>query len=88
MPTDQINLLQVANGLGTLGVLIFLVLAFYRGDIVAKPVLDRIVKTYDDRIAELVGRFISSLDRLDARMDATAQEHAVMLHEVKKEKGL
>ena len=42
---EQIDiLLKLVNALGGVGVLIFLVVAFYRGELVSRKVIDEIVK--------------------------------------------
>jgi len=66
---EQIDLLTVVNSIGTLGMLVFMVLAFYRGDIVAKAVVDRILEVYEKRIGELVDRLMAKMDKLEQLHD-------------------
>ena len=68
----DINSLQTVadflNAAGTLGVLLFMVLAFYRGDIVSKRTLDRILAQYERQFAESTARILE-------RIDAALREH-------------
>ena len=41
---------QAINALGVVGILGFLVVAFYRGDLVAKAMLDRIMALYERQL--------------------------------------
>ena len=45
-------LFQAINALGVVGILGFLVVAFYRGDLVAKSLLDRILAVYEQQLAD------------------------------------
>jgi hypothetical protein len=48
----------VANAIGTLGILSFLVIAFYKGEIISKPVYDKLVdKLVDGFVAQLDQKF-------------------------------
>ena len=52
-------LLKVIDALGGIGVLIFLVWAFYRGDLIPKSILNRILEVYEKQMAE---RILTRLD--------------------------
>lgn len=67
-PEAFTQLLTAANSIGTLGVLIFFVLAFYRGDILSKTVHDRIVKVYEDQAKELTTRLVASIERIEQKI--------------------
>lgn len=56
---DFETVFQAVNAIGTVGVLIFFVYAFYKGHIISKPVMDDIVAATVVRV----------LDELDARYD-------------------
>ena len=74
MPPDPITILGAVGTIINVGALIFLVAAFYRGDIFAKPVVDRILALYEKRAEEL---FKIANDRLkevtENLRDLTAQ---------------
>ena len=53
MSPDPITILGAVGTIINVGALIFLVAAFYRGDIFAKPVVDRILALYEKRAEEL-----------------------------------
>ena len=54
-------LLQAINALGVVGILGFLVVAFYRGDLIAKAVLDRILAVYEQQLADMTERILEQL---------------------------
>jgi hypothetical protein len=55
---------QIINTVGVIGILVFLVVAFYRGDIISKPVLDKIM----DRFwGELNAKLQNLEDKIDAQ---------------------
>jgi len=56
-------LFEAVNALGTVGVLIFMVIAFYRGDIIPKTVLDRILAVYEKQMNELTNKILDKLDK-------------------------
>ena len=58
---------QIANTLGTIGLLLFLVLAFYRGDLISKPV-------YDKMVDKLVEGFSKELERKFHELDERLSE--------------
>ncbi|MEK6222936.1 MAG: hypothetical protein N2D54_11880 [Chloroflexota bacterium] len=55
-------LFQAINALGVVGILGFLVVAFYRGDLVAKTMLDRILAVYEKQLADLTERILERLE--------------------------
>jgi hypothetical protein len=57
-------LLEAINALGVIGLLTFMVFAFYRGDLVARNLLDRILAVYEDKLSELTERILDRLDHL------------------------
>ena len=64
-------LLQAINALGVVGLLGFMVVAFYRGDLIAKTVLDRILAVYEKQLAEMTERILERLEvALRAQMDS------------------
>ena len=67
MSPDPITILGAVGTIINVGALIFLVAAFYRGDIFAKPVVDRILALYEKRAEEL---FRLANDRLKEVTDS------------------
>lgn len=60
---NSLNILfQAINALGVVGILGFLVVAFYRGDLVAKSVLDRILALYEQQLTALTERILERLE--------------------------
>lgn len=57
-------LLQALNAAGVVGLLGFMALAFYRGDIVARSLLDRILALYEKQLAELSERILKRLEEV------------------------
>jgi len=57
-------LLQAVNAAGVVGLLGFMVLAFYRGDLIARSLLDRILALYEQQIAELSERILKRLEEV------------------------
>jgi hypothetical protein len=57
-------LLQALNAAGVVGLLGFMVLAFYRGDLVARSLLDRILALYEKQLAELSERILRRLEEV------------------------
>lgn len=55
-------LLQAINAAGVVGLLGFMVVAFYRGDLIAKALLDRILSVYEKQIAEMTERILERLE--------------------------
>ena len=55
-------LFQAINALGVVGILGFMVIAFYRGDLVAKTMLDRILAVYEQHLAAMTERILERLD--------------------------
>lgn len=55
-------LFQAINALGVVGILGFMVIAFYRGDLVAKSMLDRILAVYEQQLAAMTERILERLD--------------------------
>ena len=58
--------LQAINSFGVVGLLAFMVAAFYRGDLITRRLLDRILALYESHIAELSERILERLDLLVA----------------------
>jgi len=61
---DLSVLLQALNAAGVVGLLGFMVLAFYRGDLVARSLLDRILALYEKQLAELSERILKRLEEV------------------------
>lgn len=57
-------MLQALNAAGVVGLLGFMVLAFYRGDLVARSLLDRILALYEKQLAELSERILKRLEEV------------------------
>lgn len=57
-------LLEVINALGVVGLLAFMVMAFYRGDLIARSLLDRILSLYEEQIGELSQRILAKLEEV------------------------
>lgn len=57
-------LLQALNAAGVVGLLGFMVLAFYRGDLIARSLLDRILALYEKQLAELSERILQRLEEV------------------------
>ncbi len=57
-------LLEVINALGVVGLLAFMVMAFYRGDLIARSLLDRILNLYEEQIGELSQRILAKLEEV------------------------
>jgi len=54
--------LEIINALGVVGLLGFMVIAFYRGDLIARSLLDRILQLYEKQLTELSDRILQRLD--------------------------
>lgn len=61
---DLSVLLQALNALGVIGLLGFMVMAFYRGDLVARSLLDRILALYEKQLVELGERVLQRLEEV------------------------
>lgn len=57
-------LLQALNAAGVVGLLGFMVLAFYRGDLVARNLLDRILALYEKQLTQLSERILKRLEEV------------------------
>lgn len=60
-------LFEAINALGVIGLLAFMVMAFYRGDVVARSLLDRILSLYEQQIGELSERILARLEEVVKR---------------------
>lgn len=60
---DLSLLLQALNSFGVVGLLAFMVAAFYRGDLIARRLLDRILALYEAQLSELSERILKRLDQ-------------------------
>jgi hypothetical protein len=54
--------LEIVNAVGVVGLLGFMVMAFYRGDLIARSLLDRILAVYEKQLAELSERILRRLE--------------------------
>lgn len=61
---DLAMLFEAINALGVIGLLAFMVMAFYRGDVVARSVLDRILSLYEQQMGELSERILARLEEV------------------------
>lgn len=57
-------LFQAVNALGVIGLLGFMVTAFYRGDLIARSLLDRILALYERQLAELSRQILERLEEV------------------------
>ena len=57
-------LLQTVNTVGVVGLLIFIVMAFYRGDLISKVILDRILQVYECQMQEMTERIMKRLEEV------------------------
>lgn len=64
---DLAMLFEAINALGVIGLLAFMVMAFYRGDVVARSVLDRILSLYEQQMGELSERILARLEEVIKR---------------------
>jgi hypothetical protein len=62
--TELSVLLQAVNTAGVVGLLGFMVLAFYRGDLIARSLLDRILALYEKQLTELTERILKRLEEV------------------------
>lgn len=62
-------LLQAVNAVGVIGLLAFMVAAFYRGDLIARSLLDRILALYEMQLAELSERILRRLEEVIVRQN-------------------
>jgi hypothetical protein len=61
--SNELNtLLNAINTFGVIGLLAFMVLAFYRGDLIARNLLDRILNLYEEQLIELTERILKRLE--------------------------
>ncbi|QYK51834.1 MAG: hypothetical protein KF701_04885 [Anaerolineales bacterium] len=64
MDTDMRVLFEAINALGVVGLLMFMVLAFYRGDLIARNLLDRILSLYEEQLDQLSQRILAKLEEV------------------------
>ncbi len=60
--SDFTVLFDAINALGVVGLLAFMVVAFYRGDLIARNLLDRILNLYEEQLLELSERILKRLE--------------------------
>ena len=60
-------LFQAINALGVIGLLGFMVTAFYRGDLIARSLLDRILALYEKQLVELSEQILKRLEEVIGR---------------------
>ncbi|MCL4257681.1 MAG: hypothetical protein KJZ53_04020 [Anaerolineales bacterium] len=60
-------LFEAINALGVVGLLMFMVLAFYRGDLIARNLLDRILSLYEEQLDQLSQRILAKLEEVMKR---------------------
>ena len=58
-------LLQAINAFGIVGVLAFMLLAFYRGELIPKVILDRILAIYEKQLQEMAERILTRIDEIN-----------------------
>jgi hypothetical protein len=64
MNTELTTLFQAVNALGVIGLLGFMVTAFYRGDLIARSLLDRILALYEQQLRELSEQILKKLEEV------------------------
>ncbi|UYN91865.1 MAG: hypothetical protein KIT70_10970 [Anaerolineales bacterium] len=64
MNADMQMLFEAINALGVVGLLTFMVVAFYRGDLIARSLLDRILNLYEEQLGELSQRILARLEEV------------------------
>ena len=69
MNTDLTVLFQAVNALGVIGLLGFMVTAFYRGDLIARSLLDRILALYEKQLVELSEQILKKLEEVIGRKE-------------------
>jgi hypothetical protein len=63
--SNELNtLLNAINTFGVIGLLAFMVMAFYRGDLIARSLLDRILKLYEEQLIELSNSILKRLEEV------------------------
>lgn len=67
MEVDLSVLFEAINAFGVVGVLAFMVMAFYRGDLIARSLLDRILGLYEEQIGELSERILERLEEVGTK---------------------
>jgi hypothetical protein len=67
MEVDLSVLFEAINAFGVVGLLAFMVMAFYRGDLIARSLLDRILGLYEEQIGELSERILERLEGIVRR---------------------
>ena len=60
-------LLEIVNAVGVIGLLGFMVMAFYRGDLIARSLLDRILSLYEEQLTELSEQILERLEQIIAK---------------------
>jgi hypothetical protein len=56
--------LEIVNAVGVVGLLGFMVMAFYRGDLIARSLLDRILAVYEKQLADLSEQILVKLEEV------------------------
>lgn len=64
MDAEMGVLFEAINALGVVGLLMFMVLAFYRGDLIARSLLDRILSLYKEQLEQLSQRILARLEEV------------------------
>ncbi|MBX3002319.1 MAG: hypothetical protein KF821_09455 [Anaerolineales bacterium] len=64
MNIELTTMFEAINALGVIGLLAFMVVAFYRGDLIARSLLDRILRLYEQQIGELSQRILAKLEEV------------------------
>lgn len=67
--TNPLTWLQAAGTVINVGALLFFIFAFYRGDIVARPVVDRIIAQYERQIDTLSSKYLTYLENVERRLE-------------------
>lgn len=68
MSTEFQFALDLINGLGTVGALVLMVVAFLRGDIITKSVFDRVLLMYEKQLEKMTEIFFERLNQAIDRM--------------------
>ena len=64
MTSDFQTILEMVNSAGLVGLLVFLIAAFQRGELISKTMLERILNVYEERLEVLTEEIVRKLDEI------------------------
>ncbi len=59
--SDLNTFLDVINAVGVVGILAFLLFAFYRGDLIPRVILDKILSLYEKQMTDMTEKIIKAI---------------------------